>query len=85
MPSWGNHSDGDLWDTIAFMGKLPAMTEQEYAVLVMASIAAGGHHMHGVGHMSVSDMESGRDSMSKVPGNYRITSISADRWLGLTG
>jgi hypothetical protein len=44
------------------------MTEQEYAALVMASIAAGGHHMHGVGHMSVSDMESGRDQHEESAG-----------------
>lgn len=49
MPSWGDHSDEDLWNTVAFMEKLPTMSEEDYGKLVMASMAAGGHHMHG-GH-----------------------------------
>jgi mono/diheme cytochrome c family protein len=44
MPSWGDHSDDELWATVAFIGKLPGMTEQDYARLVMESLAHGGHH-----------------------------------------
>ena len=47
MPSWGDHGDDDLWNTVAFMERLPGMSEQDYGKLVMASMAAGGHHMHG--------------------------------------
>lgn len=47
MPSWGDHGDDDLWNTVAFMEKLPGMSEQDYGKLVMASMQAGGHHMHG--------------------------------------
>jgi mono/diheme cytochrome c family protein len=44
MPSWADHSDDELWATVAFLEKLPAMSEQDYANLVMASMAHGGHH-----------------------------------------
>ena len=47
MPSWGDHSDDELWATVAFLEKLPNMTEQEYAKLVMEGMARGGHHQHG--------------------------------------
>jgi mono/diheme cytochrome c family protein len=43
MPAWNDHSDGELWSTVAFLEKLPGMSEQDYAKLVMASIARGGH------------------------------------------
>jgi len=43
MPSWADHSDEELWATVAFIEKLPGMTPEEYAKLVMASIAHGGH------------------------------------------
>jgi mono/diheme cytochrome c family protein len=46
MPSWGDHSDDELWATVAFIQKLPGMTEQDYAKLVVASMAHGGHHQH---------------------------------------
>jgi mono/diheme cytochrome c family protein len=46
MPSWGDHSDDELWATVAFLEKLPGMTEQDYAKLVMASVAHSGHHQH---------------------------------------
>jgi mono/diheme cytochrome c family protein len=44
MPAWSDHSDGELWATVAFVEKLPGMSEQEYAGLVMASMAHGGGH-----------------------------------------
>jgi mono/diheme cytochrome c family protein len=43
MPAWTDHSDDELWATVAFVEKLPGMSEQEYAGLVMASMAHGGH------------------------------------------
>ena len=49
MPSWADHGDDALWDIVAFLEKLPGMSEQDYGQLVMASIKAGGHHMHGSG------------------------------------
>jgi mono/diheme cytochrome c family protein len=44
MPSWGDHSDEELWATEGFIEKLPGMTQEEYAKLVMASMAHGAHH-----------------------------------------
>ena len=43
MPSWSDHSDAELWATVAFLEQLPGMSEQDYGKLVMASIAHGGH------------------------------------------
>jgi mono/diheme cytochrome c family protein len=47
MPNWSDHSDEELWATVAFIGKLPGMTEQDYGKLVMQSMTMGGRHMHG--------------------------------------
>jgi mono/diheme cytochrome c family protein len=44
MPAWSDHSDEELWATVAFIKKLPGISEQDYARLVMASMAHGGHH-----------------------------------------
>jgi mono/diheme cytochrome c family protein len=33
MPAWSAHGDAELWATVAFVEKLPGMTEQEYARL----------------------------------------------------
>jgi mono/diheme cytochrome c family protein len=46
MPAWNDHSDEELWATVAFLEKLPAMTEQEYAKLIVASMTQG-QHRHG--------------------------------------
>ena len=43
MPAWSDHSDDELWATVGFLEKLPGMSEQDYAGLVMASMAHGGH------------------------------------------
>ncbi len=50
MPAWSDHSDEELWATVAFLQKLPGMSEEEYAKFVMASIAMGGHHHGGESH-----------------------------------
>jgi mono/diheme cytochrome c family protein len=44
MPAWSDHSDEELWATVAFLEKLPGMSEQDYARLVVASLAHGGMH-----------------------------------------
>jgi hypothetical protein len=49
MPAWDDHSDAELWATVAFLQKLPAMTEQDYAKLIMQNMSRGGGHQHG-GH-----------------------------------
>ncbi len=49
MPAWSDHSDTELWATVAFIKKLPDISEQDYARLVMANMARGGQHHHGGG------------------------------------
>lgn len=46
MPAWSDHSDEELWTTVAFIEKLPGMTEADYGKLVMQSMKSGGRHMH---------------------------------------
>ena len=43
MPSWADHSDEEIWATVAFLKKLPGMTPEEYAKLIMESMTHGGH------------------------------------------
>ena len=47
MPAWGDHGDDELWATVALIEKLPGMTEQDYAKLIVASQAQGGHNHEG--------------------------------------
>ena len=47
MPAWSDHSDDELWATVGFLEKLPGMSEQDYAKLVMASMAHGTHRHDG--------------------------------------
>lgn len=51
MPAWGDHGDDDLWNIVAFLEQLPKLSPQGYDQLVTESMAAGGHMMHGSGHM----------------------------------
>ena len=49
MPAWSDHSDEEIWATVAFLQKLGnGMTEQQYGELIRASMThsmpAGGHH-----------------------------------------
>ena len=53
MPAWRDHSDDELWATVAFLQKLPGMSEEDYGKLVMASMTQGTSHHH-------SDSDQGR-------------------------
>lgn len=46
MPSWSDHGDEDLWSIVAFLEKLPGMSEPDYAKLVMTNMMNGGGHHH---------------------------------------
>jgi hypothetical protein len=65
MRSWGDHSDDELWATVGFLERLPKLTEQDYAKLVMESVAHPGVHEHGgedkTGHAAV--VGSGREPL----------------------
>jgi mono/diheme cytochrome c family protein len=56
MPAWSDHSDEELWATVAFLQKLPGMSEEDYGKLVMATIVPGAAHHH----------DSGNDDAPKV-------------------
>ena len=56
MPSWGDHSDDEIWATVSFLEKLPKMTEPDYARLVMESASHIGVHGH-----------PGQDALDKKP------------------
>lgn len=60
MPAWSDHADDELWATVAFIEKLPQMSEADYGKLIMESMKQGGRHNHG-------DMMSGVDH-SSMPG-----------------
>jgi len=44
MPAWGDHSDDELWATVAFLQRLPSLSEPDYAKLIMATMNMPGHH-----------------------------------------
>jgi mono/diheme cytochrome c family protein len=46
MPGWADHGDDELWATVAFLRKLPGMTPNDYAKLVMQVMSHGGQHHH---------------------------------------
>lgn len=48
MPSMADDGDELLWNTVAFLQKLPGMTDEQYNELWMASQAQGG--MAGMNH-----------------------------------
>jgi mono/diheme cytochrome c family protein len=41
MPAWADHSDEEIWATVAFLKKLPGMTPEDYAKLIMATMQHG--------------------------------------------
>jgi hypothetical protein len=47
MPAWRDHTDDELWATVALIEKLPGMTERDYAKLIAASQGQGEHHHEG--------------------------------------
>ncbi len=50
MPSWADHSDDEVWATVAFLKKLKSgMTEQEYGELVKANLMRSMKHQPGGG------------------------------------
>jgi cytochrome c553 len=48
MPAWADdHSDDELWATVAFLEELTELSAQDYAKLVAASQVQGRHHHEG--------------------------------------
>ena len=51
MPAWEDHSDDEVWATVALIRKLPKMSPEDYAKLVVQVITHGGTpHNHVPGH-----------------------------------
>ncbi len=50
MPAWSDHTDQELWATVAFLERLPTMSDADYAKLIMTSAMKGGMHRHGNDH-----------------------------------
>lgn len=46
MPNWKDHSDQELWSTVAFMQRLPGMSEADYGKLILATLSGSGQR-HG--------------------------------------
>lgn len=44
MPGWSQHSDEEIWATVAFLKRLPGMTPEAYGKLVMAAMGHGAQH-----------------------------------------
>jgi mono/diheme cytochrome c family protein len=42
MPSWADHADDQLWNSVAFLEKLPDMTPDDYKKLLETAKAKGG-------------------------------------------
>jgi hypothetical protein len=48
MPAWGpTHDDEQLWDLVAMVKRLPALTPDAYGSLGSGSGEDGHHHSHG--------------------------------------
>jgi len=48
MPAWGvTHSDAEIWNIVAFLNRLPALSPPQYRALVAS---AAGHHGHDDSH-----------------------------------
>jgi hypothetical protein len=65
MPAWSDHSDEELWATVAFLKKLPGMSEQDYARLVMTGMAHGGHYHSGSADRDDPQSNTGKASRGK--------------------
>jgi mono/diheme cytochrome c family protein len=57
MPGWSDHTDEEIWATVAFIQKLPGMSDADYGKLVMASMMQGGHHHGGMAGMHMPGAE----------------------------
>lgn len=68
MPSWADHSDDELWDIVAFLEKLPAMSPNEYKRWVAVAASQTGHHMEGMSGMGNDDHDDKGDGAPAQPG-----------------
>lgn len=51
MPAWGvTHGDEELWEVVAFLQKLPSLSEQEYNAYLVTRTSSGGSASDGHDH-----------------------------------
>jgi len=73
MPAWGpTHGDEQLWDLVAMVKRLPALTPDEYGKLAEAPADDGHHHDHGT-RLHATDVHGAEDSGSTEIGEHRHT------------
>ncbi|MBL6748875.1 MAG: cytochrome c [Nevskia sp.] len=75
MPAWGKtHDDPTIWSMVAFLQKLPELTQEQYAAMTEDSESAheaSGHvHPHGPGTQERSRDHGGMPGMN-MPGSVR--------------
>lgn len=75
MPSWSDHSDDELWVTVAFLERLPGMSEADYAKLVAESMGREGPHNRGGSEEMPGNMP-GMDH-SSMPGMATMPGMTA--------
>ena len=72
MPAWGpTHDDSRIWNMVAFLRQLPALTPEQYEKLAGAHGHAGHHH-HGhatsIGASNASESRHGHDDLESGDG-----------------
>lgn len=61
MPAWRDHADDEIWSMVAFLQKLPSLTEQDYAKLIMGNMG----HMENMNHGQGGKVDPAEHSHSK--------------------
>jgi mono/diheme cytochrome c family protein len=58
MPAWSDHSDAEIWATVAFIKQLKAgMTPEQYGELIKVNLMHGMTHQPGMGGMGAKDAQ----------------------------
>ena len=76
MPNWSDHSDDELWATVAFVKELPGMTAKQYGQFVTDSMKTGGRHNHG--DTEEMDMRGAEPAQDAKPDSAVSPSTKAD-------
>ena len=55
MPAWGvTHTDGEIWNIVAFLQKMPSLSPRQYRVLTASAADHHPHKDHDMDHMDMS-------------------------------
>lgn len=76
MPSWADHGDDQLWNSVAFLQKLPNLRAEDYDSLLAAAKAKGiGHQM---GDMPMNTGDQGMQKKSGDQGTKKTPNAGAE-------